>query len=71
MVNIEELRQFGLEVTDAMKEGISVIDIYTEWCGPCKFVAPVLEKLEKEGLFHLLSTDLDKNRPLGESCNYN
>jgi thiol-disulfide isomerase/thioredoxin len=67
MVNIDELKEFGLEITATMKEGISVIDIYTEWCGPCKFVAPVLEKLAHEGLIHLLSTDLDKNRPLGES----
>ena len=71
MINIEELKQFGLEITDAMKDGISVIDIYTEWCGPCKFVAPVLEKLEQEGLIHLLSTDLDKNRSIGESCSLN
>ena len=67
MVNIEELKQFGLPVIDDMKKGITVIDVYTEWCGPCKFVGPILEKLEHEGLFHLLSTDLDQNRPLGES----
>jgi hypothetical protein len=30
MVNIEELKEYGLEITDAMKGGISVIDIYTE-----------------------------------------
>jgi thiol-disulfide isomerase/thioredoxin len=37
-----------------------------DWCGPCKFLSPILEKLKEEGLIKLLKEDLDKNRPLGE-----
>jgi thioredoxin 1 len=65
MVNIEELKEYGLEVTDEMKDGKVIIDVYTTWCGPCKWLSPILEKLEKEGLFKLLKVDLDQNRPLG------
>ncbi|MFW9936262.1 MAG: thioredoxin family protein [Candidatus Thorarchaeota archaeon] len=64
-MNIEELREFGLEITDEMKQGKVIIDVYTVWCGPCKFVSPILEKLESEGLIHVLKVDLDQNRPLG------
>ncbi|MFX0180923.1 MAG: thioredoxin family protein, partial [Candidatus Hodarchaeota archaeon] len=41
-------------------------DIYTVWCGPCKFLSPILEKLREEGLIKLVKVDLDQNRPLGE-----
>ncbi|MFX1374993.1 MAG: thioredoxin family protein [Promethearchaeota archaeon] len=66
MTNIEELKEFGLDIPDTMKEGNVILDVYTEWCGPCKFVSPILEKLKQEGLIKLLKEDLDKNRALGE-----
>ena len=69
MTNIEELKEFGLEIPDTMKEGKVILDVYTEWCGPCKFVSPILQKLKQEGLIKLLKEDLDKNRPLGERFN--
>ena len=66
MTNIDELKEFGLEITDDLHEGKVILDIYTEWCGPCKFVSPILEKLKNEGLIKLIKEDLDKNRLLGE-----
>lgn len=66
MTNIEELKNYGLDVTEDMKQGVLICDIYTVWCGPCKFLSPILEKLREEGLIKLLTVDLDQNRPLGE-----
>jgi len=65
-MEIEELRKFGIE---GPKEGKLIIDLYTEWCGPCRYVSPVLEKLRDEGLINLIQVDLDKNRPLGQAFN--
>ncbi|MBY9020535.1 MAG: thioredoxin family protein [Candidatus Lokiarchaeota archaeon] len=65
MTRIEELKDFGIEIADNMKEGHVIIDVFTQWCGPCKFVSPILEKLKDEGLFKLIKIDLDENRPLG------
>ncbi len=28
--------------------GLAVIDLYADWCGPCKMLAPTLDELEKE-----------------------
>jgi thioredoxin 1 len=66
MTNIEELKKFGLDITEDMNQGKVILDIFTTWCGPCRFLSPILEKLKEEGLIKLLKEDLDQNRPLGE-----
>ncbi|MFO7796561.1 MAG: thioredoxin family protein [Promethearchaeati archaeon] len=68
-MNIEKLKEINIDITDEMKQGKTVIDVYTEWCGPCKFVSPILEKLSNEGLINLKEVDLDQNRPLGAMFN--
>ena len=30
--------------------GLSVIDLYADWCGPCRMLAPILAELEEEYL---------------------
>ncbi|MFX0032492.1 MAG: thioredoxin family protein [Candidatus Hodarchaeota archaeon] len=66
MTNIEDLKKFGIEITEDMKQGVLICDIYTVWCAPCKFLSPILEKLKEEGLIKLIKVDLEQNRPLGE-----
>lgn len=37
---------FDLEVLD--NDGLTVVDFFAEWCGPCRKLAPILEEVERE-----------------------
>ena len=55
-INAEEF------VNDAMKSAAAIVDFSATWCGPCRMMAPVLEKLSDEmsGKADFYNLDVDE-----------
>lgn len=57
---------FDSEVIEKSYLNTVILDFYALWCGPCKLVKPMLEKLASEYNFILAKIDIDKNPELAE-----
>lgn len=50
---------------ELIKEGIVVVDFFATWCGPCKMLGPIIEKLGNENTdVKFIKVDVDKNEEL-------
>jgi putative thioredoxin len=60
------VESFQTDVIDRSHNVPVVLDLWAEWCGPCKTLSPILEKLAAEdgGTWILAKVDVDKEQQI-------
>src|SRR6185369_17134063 len=66
LVKDTDTKNFAKDVIEESKRQPVIVDFWAPWCGPCKTLGPLIEKLVKaaKGAVKLVKLDVDKNQQL-------
>lgn len=68
MINVT-VENFDAEVIEASATIPVLVDFWAPWCGPCKVIGPLLEKIETDyaGRFKLVKIDSDQEQEISQA----
>ena len=69
MVNVFNEENFENEVINSDKT--TIVDFYADWCGPCKMMSPIIDKIAEENTENIKvgKVNVDENQQLAMKYN--
>jgi len=56
-MNIEYANDNNFEIL--VSNDTILVDFFANWCGPCKMISPILDKIANEGKVKIVKVDVD------------
>ena len=64
---VKELKSENFKSEVLEDKGIVLVDLYATWCGPCKMLSPIVDKIaEEEKDIKVAKIDVDANAEVAE-----
>ena len=66
MAQILNKSNFQTEIKEY--EGLAIVDFFATWCGPCKMLTPIIDKLAEQfdGKVKIVKVDIDESPELAQ-----
>lgn len=48
------------------KNGLTIVNVFASWCGPCRMLAPILKEVAEEKNVEILKIDRDQDLEIAE-----
>lgn len=69
MIHIENMEHFKTVIS----EGVTLVDFYANWCGPCRMLSPFVEEIDEEykDRAKIVKVDVDECGDVASQYNIN
>lgn len=65
---VTEIKNGNFEAEVLKSDKVVLVDFFATWCGPCKMLSPIVDKLAEElpADYKVCKADVDQNRELAQ-----
>ena len=55
------------EFNEQLDDQLTIVDVWAPWCGPCRTLTPIIEKVSEEKAVKLIKVNADESGDLASS----